>query len=76
VGVYLVWPASIALVAASLMFCGVSKSRFARAQIYDINAAAWRMASAACIAASVEDGFIWETFSDTAKVEIDLLFID
>ena len=63
-GVYFVCPARIAASAASLMFCGVSKSGSPAPRSTTSTPAA-RMASAACIAASVDDTFIARTFSET-----------
>src|SRR6185312_1047004 len=69
VGVYLVLPARIASAAASLMFWGVSKSGSPAPKSTTLAPEA-RNASAACIAASVDDGFILPTPGDTRKGEI------
>src|ERR1051325_5941430 len=74
VGVYFVLPSVIASAAASLMFCGVSKSGSPAPRSTTSTPAA-RIASAACIAASVEDAFICVTFSDTGNMEVTLAAI-
>src|SRR5437762_614451 len=66
VGVYLVLPARIAFAAASLIFCGVSKSGSPAPKSTTSTPDA-RIASAVCIAASVDDAFICATFSETRK---------
>src|SRR2546422_1272468 len=72
VGVYLVFPACIAARAASLMFCGVSKSGSPAPRSTTSTPAA-RIASAACIAASVDDAFMRATFSETWNCELILV---
>src|SRR5262249_44904963 len=67
-GVYLVLPARMAAAAASLMFCGVSKSGSPAPRSTTSTPAA-RIASAACMAAIVDDAFIRETLSETRKSE-------
>src|SRR6266545_3348446 len=74
VAVYLVWPALIASKAASLIFCGVSKSGSPAPRSTTSTPAA-RIASAACMAASVDDGFILATFSETGNGEVSGLVI-
>src|SRR6266851_4808222 len=68
VGVYLVLPARMASAAARLIFSGVSKSGSPAPKSTTFAPAA-RSASAACIAASVDEGFIFETLSETGKAE-------
>src|SRR5687767_12464227 len=81
VGVYLVCPARIASAAASLMCSGVSKSGSPAPRSTTSTPAAFS-ASAACIAARVDDGCIRETFSETGKaapvvlrVELDIFLL-
>src|SRR5882762_10293791 len=69
VAVYLVLPACMAAAAACLMFSGVSKSGSPAPKSTTFAPVA-RRASAACIAASVDEGFIRETFRETGKGEI------
>src|SRR3989442_9605450 len=71
-GVYFVWPAAIAAAAASLIFCGVSKSGSPGPRSITSTPAA-RIASAACIAASVDDAFMRATFSETWNCELILV---
>src|SRR5204863_8305333 len=67
-GVYLVLPARIASAAASLMFCGVSKSGSPAPRSTTSTPAA-RIASAACIAARVDDAFMLATFWETGNFD-------
>src|SRR6266496_3475342 len=72
VGVYFVWPALIAASAASLMFCGVSKSG-SPAPRSTTSMPSARIASAACIAASVDEAFISATRSETGNLELTVM---
>src|SRR5437588_2270353 len=74
VGVYFVWPALIAATAASLMFCGVSKSG-SPAPRSTTSIPSARITSAACIAASVDDAFISATRSETGNLELTVVAI-
>src|SRR5258706_3135227 len=69
VDVYLVLPARIATSAARLILSGVSKSG-SPAPKSTTSAPAARRASAACIAASVDDDCIRETFLETGNGEV------
>src|SRR5258706_12485878 len=69
VAVYLVLPARIAVAAACLIFSGVSKSSSPAPKSHTF-APVPRSASAACMAGSVDEGFIRETFRETGKEEI------
>src|ERR1043166_7257047 len=69
VEVYLVWPFRIASLAACLMLSGVSKSG-SPAPKSTTSAPAARKASAACMAASVDEDCILETLSDWEKEDI------
>src|SRR5882762_8648949 len=68
VAVYLVRPATIARLAACLMFSGVSKSGSPAPTSTTLTPCA-RKVSAACIAASVDDACILATFSETGNSE-------
>ena len=68
VGVYFVSPARMASAAASLMFCGVSKSG-SPAPRSTTSMPAARIVCAACIAAKVDDGFIRATLSEIGNLE-------
>src|ERR1700741_3950706 len=66
VAVYFVRPAAMARSAACLMFSGVSKSGPPAPKSTTLTPCA-RKASAACIAASVADACIFETFRETGN---------
>src|ERR1044072_7963481 len=69
VEVYLVWPFCIAWAAACLMLSGVSKSG-SPAPKSTTSAPAARKASAACMAAKVDEDCIFETLLDWEKGDI------
>src|SRR6185436_18122289 len=66
VAVYFVRPAAMARPAACLIFSGVSKSGSPAPKSTTLTPCA-RNASAACMAASVDDACIFETFSETGN---------